>query len=66
MDKSNVVFGMQKVISAGIIVFRRTPEGIKYLVLYQGRNYWNFPKGKKVGRQLLEKCLRKQGLKKRN
>ena len=37
---------MQKVISAGIIVFRRTKEGIKFLILYHGRNYWNFPKGK--------------------
>lgn len=38
--------GMQKIISAGIIVFRRTREGIKFLILYHGRNYWNFPKGK--------------------
>lgn len=37
---------MKQVISAGIIVFRRTREGIKYLILYHGRNYWNFPKGK--------------------
>lgn len=37
---------MKKVISAGIIVFRRTREGIKFLILYHGRNYWNFPKGK--------------------
>lgn len=37
---------MQRVISAGIIVFRRTREGIKFLILYHGRNYWNFPKGK--------------------
>lgn len=37
---------MQKIISAGIIIFRRTREGIKFLLLYHGRNYWNFPKGK--------------------
>ena len=37
---------MKKVISAGIIIFRRTSEGIKYLLLYHGRGYWNFPKGK--------------------
>ena len=37
---------MQKILSAGIIVFRRTKEGIKFLILYHGRNYWNFPKGK--------------------
>lgn len=33
-------------ISAGIVVFRRTPEGPKFLVLYHGHNYWNFAKGK--------------------
>lgn len=37
---------MQKILSAGIIVFRRTREGVKFLILYHGRNYWNFPKGK--------------------
>ncbi len=33
-------------ISAGFIVYRRTSEGLKFLLLYHGRNYWNFPKGK--------------------
>jgi 8-oxo-dGTP pyrophosphatase MutT (NUDIX family) len=33
-------------ISAGIIVYRRTNEGPKFLILYHGHNYWNFPKGK--------------------
>lgn len=33
-------------ISAGVIIFRRTEEGIKFLLLYHGGNYWNFPKGK--------------------
>ncbi len=37
---------MKKVISAGIIIFRRTKDGVKYLLLYHGRGYWNFPKGK--------------------
>ena len=32
-------------ISAGIIVYRRTPEGPCFLLLYHGRGYWNFPKG---------------------
>lgn len=36
----------KQVISAGIIIFHRDREGIKYLVLYHGRDYWNFPKGK--------------------
>lgn len=33
-------------ISAGIIVYRRTHEGPKFLILYHGHGYWNFPKGK--------------------
>lgn len=33
-------------ISAGFIVFRKTEEGLKFLILYHGHNYWNFPKGK--------------------
>ncbi len=33
-------------ISAGFIVYRRTIEGPKFLILYHGHNYWNFPKGK--------------------
>ena len=32
-------------ISAGIVVFRRTPEGPRFLILYHGGEYWNFPKG---------------------
>lgn len=33
-------------ISAGIIIYRKTKDGFKFLILYHGRNYWNFPKGK--------------------
>lgn len=33
-------------ISAGIIVYRKTDEGPKFLLLYHGNGYWNFPKGK--------------------
>lgn len=33
-------------ISAGIIIYRKTLEGNKFLLLYHGRGYWNFPKGK--------------------
>lgn len=36
----------RKIVSAGIIIFRKTREGYKFLLLYHGRNYWNFPKGK--------------------
>lgn len=33
-------------ISAGIIIYRKTKEGVKFLILYHGGRYWNFPKGK--------------------
>ncbi|MEK7192233.1 MAG: NUDIX domain-containing protein [Patescibacteria group bacterium] len=37
---------MRKIVSAGIIIFRKTREGPKFLILYHGHGYWNFPKGK--------------------
>lgn len=38
---------MRRVISAGAVVFRRERDGQpRFLLLYYGRNYWNFPKGK--------------------
>lgn len=37
---------IKREISAGVIVYRKTDEGIKFLILYHGHNYWNFPKGK--------------------
>lgn len=37
---------MKREISAGIIIYRRTKEGPNFLLLYHGRDYWNFPKGK--------------------
>ena len=33
-------------VSAGVIIYRRTSEGPKFLILYNGGPYWNFPKGK--------------------
>ncbi len=33
-------------ISAGIIIYRKTLEGLKFLILYHRGSYWNFPKGK--------------------
>ena len=33
-------------ISSGIIVYRDTPEGPRFLTLYYGHNYWTFPRGK--------------------
>jgi len=37
---------MKQEISSGVIVYRQTREGPKYLILYHGHGYWNFPKGK--------------------
>lgn len=37
---------MVREISAGIIIYRKTLEGPRFLILYHGRDYWNFPKGK--------------------
>ena len=33
-------------ISAGIVVFTKSLEGPKFLILYHGHGYWNFAKGK--------------------
>jgi len=30
---------------AGFIIYRKTSEGVKFLLLYRRGNYWNFPKG---------------------
>lgn len=38
--------GEKREISAGMIIYRRTKEGPKFLLLYSGGSYWNFPKGK--------------------
>lgn len=35
----------KKEITAGVIVYRRTSEGLKFLLLYHRGQYWNFPKG---------------------
>ena len=37
---------MTKEVSAGIIIYRKTKEGPKFLLLYLGGKYWTFPKGK--------------------
>lgn len=33
-------------MSSGIIIYRRSDQGPKFLLLYHGSGYWNFPKGK--------------------
>jgi 8-oxo-dGTP pyrophosphatase MutT (NUDIX family) len=35
-----------KEISAGFMVYKKTPKGPEFLVLYHRGGYWNFPKGK--------------------
>lgn len=42
---------MEREISAGVIIFRRTKEGPVFLILYNGGDYWNFPKGKLKGEE---------------
>ena len=42
---------MQRQISAGIVIYRNTSEGAKFLFLYRGKGYWNFPKGKIEGKE---------------
>jgi bis(5'-nucleosidyl)-tetraphosphatase len=36
---------VKRQVVAGFVVFRRTEEGVKFLLLYRRGNYWNFPKG---------------------
>jgi len=36
---------MKKEFSAGLIIYRKTPHGPRFLLLYHGGRYWNFPKG---------------------
>ena len=44
---------------AGFIIFQRTDEGIKFLLLYKGGTYWNFPKGHfEAGETDLDAALR--------
>lgn len=37
---------VKKQTVAGFVVYRKTDEGTKYLLLYRRGTYWNFPKGK--------------------
>lgn len=36
----------KKQISSGIIIFEKTKEGPRFLILYYGHGYWTFPRGK--------------------
>lgn len=46
-------------VVAGFVIFRRTDEGVKFLLLYRRGSYWNFPKGHfEEGEQSLDTALR--------
>jgi len=46
-------------VVAGFVIFRRTHEGAKFLLLYRRGSYWNFPKGHfELGETSLEAALR--------
>ncbi len=40
---------MMREKTIGIITFRKEGQGIRYLLLHHGGEYWNFPKGRQVG-----------------
>ena len=49
----------KKQVVAGFVVYRKTSDGIKYLLLYRRGNYWNFPKGHfKPGERSIDAALR--------
>jgi len=49
----------KKQVVAGFVVYRRTNDGIKFLLLYRRGNYWNFPKGHfKPGERSIDAALR--------
>ena len=48
----------KKEYSAGVIIYRKTKEGPKFLLLYHGGPYWNFPKGKLDGESNFKAALR--------
>ncbi|MDO8504770.1 MAG: NUDIX domain-containing protein [Candidatus Liptonbacteria bacterium] len=50
---------IKKQVVAGFVIFRRTEDGVKYLLLYRRGQYWNFPKGHfELGEASLDTALR--------
>lgn len=50
---------VKKQVVAGFIIYRRTEDGIKYLLLYRRGAYWNFPKGHfELGENAMATALR--------
>ena len=59
MTEPSIPPGAKRETSAGIIVYRKTKQGIKFLLLYHGGGYWNFPKGHIEGvEQSLDTAIR--------
>ena len=63
MDRTHIKRGnlpiVKKQVVAGFVIFRKTRDGIKYLMLYRQGNYWNFPKGKfEAGEDSMRAALR--------
>lgn len=49
----------KKQVVAGFVVYRRTSDGVKFLLLYRRSNYWNFPKGHfEPGERSIDTALR--------
>ncbi len=49
----------KKQVVAGFVIFRRTQDGVKFLLLYRRGSYWNFPKGHfKPGERTIDAALR--------
>lgn len=49
----------KKQVVAGFVVYRKTSDGTKFLLLYRRGNYWNFPKGHfKPGERSIDTALR--------
>jgi bis(5'-nucleosidyl)-tetraphosphatase len=50
---------MKQIFSAGIIIYRNTPTGIKYLLIRHPGGHWDLPKGKlEAGETELRAALR--------
>lgn len=59
MKKLMVESETKKEITAGLIVYRSTKEGPKFLLMYHRGSYWNFPKGHiKSGEQSVRAAIR--------
>jgi len=58
LDESKRIPTKRQVV-AGFVVYRKTSDGIKFLMLYRRGNYWNFPKGHfKPGERSIDAALR--------